>query len=653
MKRSLVLILLAISLCGSNRLVCQIFDSSEKSLHQYCDNFNGIVPANCSSYLNSVIDSSQVNELKIRGCDPEIVLDSAKRFQRNLRVLDISYSGYENLDWFNLKLDKLLIFNASHNELSDMQFIFIYHIPEIVEIDLSHNKIIDLNVKFREITTKLRKAHLSHNNLTFLRLKYFPLDSIEYIDLNSNRIQYIYEIDEREYKNFEKLQLDGNPIQLNNCTLINDMAFAHSRGNSIKFSRFSDDACHGKRVHIVRYNSTKNTSEVILIKPDGTFDIQCRDKCFENMIRNYASRNVFRNGSDAAQNIGSSTSWLDLSGNFIGELSVNAFQEFVHLHGLNLSDTNLVHFDFDMLRSQKETITVVDISNNKLNRVNNTQSLRNYSLRELIMGGNKIENAYEIIRYLSPSIEKLDLCGGNVGKVNDTTFQRLIVLKQLNLSNTNLVLPNSNPFEMLQSLEVLDLSHNNLEDFSFSFLSTTLYKLTELNLIGCKIKDISTVIQCLGPNLSKLDLSDNTIRKIEEQTFQKLDKLTDLKLRNLNLQSFELNVLKFQRDLKFLDICNNKLTTIDLQSFPVNNFNHINLEGNDLTELTNLHQTDALKIQLDVANNQFPCNYLKQLKKDYELCGESWRQKNNRDCRTTTQSINGFLQNVYDSIKFW
>lgn len=655
MKRSFALFLLVvISLCESNRLVCQIFELSEKSLQQYCDNFNGILPVNCASGINSTIDSSQVNRLKIGGCDPDIVLNSAKRFQRNLRVLDVSYSRYKNLDWLDLKLDQLQIFNASHNELSNIRSIFVYHIPEIVEIDLSHNKIDDLNVKFREITTKLRKAHLSHNNLTSLRLRYFPPDSIEYIDLNSNRIQYVYEIDVREYKNFKNLQLDGNPIQLYNCTLLNDVAFAHYPGNSLKFSRFSDDACHGKQIHIVRYNSTKSTSEIILIKPDGTYEIQCRDKCFENLIRFYASRNVVQNGSEVVQNIGSSISWLDLSGNFIGELSVNAFDEFVHLHGLNLSDTNLMQFDFEILRSQKETITVLDISHNNLKRTGNSSSLQNYNLRELMMDGNRIENAYEIIKHLNPSIKILDLSGGNfVGKLNDTTFQRLIELQRLNLSNTNIISSNSNPFEMLQSLDVLDLSQTNLENFDFSIFSDTLYNLTELSLVGCRIKDVSTVIQHFGPNILKLDLSENTVRGINEQTFRKLHKLTELELRNLSLQSFELSALKNQRELKFLDISNNKLTTIDLQAFPVNKFYHINLEGNDLIELTNLHQTDALKIQLDLANNQFPCIYLKQLKKDYELHGESWRQKNNRDCRTTTQSINGFLQNVYDSIKFW
>lgn len=85
-------------------------------------------------------------------------------------------------------------------------------------------------------------------------------------------------------------------------------------------SRVSDDVCHGKRIYIVRYNSPKSTSEVILIKPNGTYEIQCRDNCFENMIRFYASHKV-------AQNSG--ISWLDLSRNFVGELSVNAFDEFV------------------------------------------------------------------------------------------------------------------------------------------------------------------------------------------------------------------------------------------------------------------------------------------------------------------------------------
>lgn len=79
--------------------------------------------------------------MKISGCDPEIVLDSAKRFQRNLHIIDISYSRYKNLDWFNLKFNQLQIFNASHNELSHLLGSLFREKPEIVEIDLSYNNL--------------------------------------------------------------------------------------------------------------------------------------------------------------------------------------------------------------------------------------------------------------------------------------------------------------------------------------------------------------------------------------------------------------------------------------------------------------------------------------------------------------------------------
>lgn len=94
---------MVVSLCESNRLVCQIFDSSKESLQQYCDNFNGTLPQNCCSEVqNSTIESSQVKQLKISGCDPAVVLESSKRFQNNLQALDISYSGYTDLTWLEI-----------------------------------------------------------------------------------------------------------------------------------------------------------------------------------------------------------------------------------------------------------------------------------------------------------------------------------------------------------------------------------------------------------------------------------------------------------------------------------------------------------------------------------------------------------------------
>lgn len=120
-----------------------------------------------------------------------------------------------------------------------------------------------------------------------------------------------------------------------------------------------------------------------------------------------------------------------------------------------------------------------------------------------------------------------------------------------------------------------------------------------LNLADCRIA-FETVIQYLGPNLSSLDLSSNAAYG------------------TIDSSNFDLNILRHQRKLTSLNIANNELKTINFKSFPFDQCVHINLEGNDLVELTNLHKRNSRWswATLKFANNQLPCAYLKQLKKD-------------------------------------
>lgn len=649
MKHFVAFILFVVGLCEANYLVCEIFDQSEKSLDKYCNGTIGTIPGNCSGDINPV-ELSRVEKLKMRGCDPNFVLNTAKQLT-NLRVLDISYSSYNSLDWLDLKFNRLQIFNASHNELFSCRFSF-KNTPEIVEIDLSHNNLQRHTLPYFTRLDKLKKLHLSNNDiLSSVDGRYFESINLEYIDLKSNGLVSIPNPDTK--KNLKELHLEMNPISFQLCTHIVHESYPSL--NSLYFSwkavsQFDGDHCEIKRMRIVK----NTTVEGILVTSNGKYEMHCTDECLGSIYTFRAGRDSFENITEVMQNFGSKIHSIDLSKNFIGELNTNSFKRFIDLNELNLSETNLTKFGFDVLWNNMR-ISQVDISNNKLKHLSGIPSLQKYRLQTLNIGGNQIENMNEIIEHLDPSLEELDVSGNTVGNLTATTFQKLSSLQRLNMKNTNLTLPNTNPFETLQSLKFLDLSHNHLENVNFTTLSTILNNLSELTLSNCRIKNISEVIQYLGSSLLKLDLSKNFAHGLNDQTFKNLENLEVLNLSDTNLQSLDPNLFKYQQYLNVLDISDNKLNAFDLKLLPSHHPYQLNLEGNDLTELINLQESKSRNINFKLAQNQFSCLYVKQLikTKNINLLGNSWQQKDERDCRSTKQSINSFLSSVYEKVKFW
>lgn len=650
MKYLVAFILIVIGLCEANQLVCQIFNQSEKSLEQYC-NENAIIPVNCTKELNS-IDSSQVEKLKLRGCEPNFVVNTTKELS-NLRVLDISYSGYKSLDWLNLKFNQLQIFNASHNELHNCSYSF-KNTPEVVEIDLSHNSLLRNTLPQFKGLDKLKKLHLSNNDIFYsVDGSYFDSKNLEFIDLESNGLVSILKPEMKD--SLKALHLENNPISFYSCNLIGHESYPSL--TSLHFSWKSVDGfygdtsdCDGKRIRIVK----NTTFEGIFITKDRKYEMHCPDKCLASVYTFRAGYKTFENVSELIEIFGSNIHSLDLSKNYIGELNTYLFDQFFVLDELNLSETSLTKFDFDLLRNNQR-LSSIDISNNKLKQLNNVELLQDhYKLEVLNLGGNQIEHVNEIIEHLNPYVKELDVSENDVGNLTATTLHKLVYLQRLNMKNTNLTLPNLNPFETLQSLMILDLSQNNLGNVNFSAWSIILNNLSELALSDCRIKNISEVIQYLGSSLQKLDLSKNVAQGLSEHTFQTLNQLRVLNLSDTNLLNINANPFKYLRNLDVLDLSHNKLKVFDLKLLPIRIY-RLNLEGNDLTELKNLRGSDFKGFSLKLANNRFHCSYMKELSKskDINLLGESWLQKDERDCRSSAQSVNDFLNGVYESVKFW
>uniref|UniRef100_A0A8C6UAE5 TIR domain-containing protein n=1 Tax=Neogobius melanostomus TaxID=47308 RepID=A0A8C6UAE5_9GOBI len=118
-------------------------------------------------------------------------------------------------------------------------------------------------------------------------------------------------------------------------------------------------------------------------------------------------------------------------------------------------------------------------------------------------------------------------------------------------------------------LNILDLSNNqisHIEDASFSHLSS----LTVLSLIGNKLMELTDHMFTGLSNLTVLNLTENQITFVSEFVFVPLTKLLQLRLRDNRLSSISdiVKVVSFCPLLKFLDLSNNPLSSIESEQFP-------------------------------------------------------------------------------------
>lgn len=579
---------------------CLIYDEKTKSLEKYCEKYKETIPKNCSDTLTIVVNPLQVSRLKIGGCDPFVLLLDIDKY-RNVSVLDISHSGYDNLDWFDIHLKRLKKFIGSHNQIQEIMY-FLEHATEVTEIDLSHNKLWLMDAMTFGRLEQLRKIDLSYNAISSMHFETFKDSSrLELIDVSNNGL---YDVPVFPLnKQLKVLRLEKNKIPIFSCFQIDIMRTVSVRLSWQNVKSFYGDACASKNLHVIR----NSTIQGIVVNASGKFELHCNAQSFQQLKHFKAGHRSFSNVQDLTHCFGGALQEIDFSGNFVGTINTTTFRKFTNLRQLSLSDTLLTGFNFDALKSLKQ-LKILNISNNKLKYINNSLLLTNYTLEKFFIAGNELENVPELLHYVSPSVDALDLSGNYLGKLNATTFERFTALNSLNLSNTMLSFTNENPFEPLLDLQFLSISHNNLEHTNFSIIANTLKILSEFNVAHCHIKNVTDIVRGLGDPIAKLDLSYN---EIEDVDFAQL---------SINLR-------------------------------------HLNLEGNNLNDLHDLTKLRFRWLEsLAIARNQLQCAYLKEYikyEKYLHLIGEHWMQKPNKDCRSTKQGIVDFLDSVYDRVKFW
>lgn len=647
---AVILILFSIHQCKSNHndVQCQKYDEHSNSLEFYCENFSEKLPEKCSEHLDTMPYSQNITQLKIGACDSDMVLDIIEAYNETIRVLDISQSGYMNLEWMSSvsPLKQLEVLNVSHNKLEWIPMEFMANTPELREIDLSYNLIyiIDQDNRMKG-AKKLEKIILSSNRITHIHSHTFQESpNLHFIDLSHNKLSLIPTFPPN--KRLRVMHLEDNTILDFYCSWIAQQNETSIHLNwTFVWSFDIDQTCRQRRIHII----PNNERDGILIKSNGRIELHCRKQSFEKLAIFKAAPHAFDNIADIIQCFGYSVRIVDLSNHIIGKIDPIVFDPFVILQRLRLTNTMLTEFDISRYQN-RQALIALDLSQNNLKRVDNISRLLN--LQELDVAENLIENIPEIINGLPISLTYLDVSGNFLGAVSQTTFHWINKLQSLKLSHTELSFNDSNPFEPLNDLLFLDISRNNLNNSNFDRFDETFRKLIAFNASRCHIDGVTEIVRKLNRKIEELDLTGNVWGELNANSLEPLHELAKLNLSDTNLLSFDSTLFWHLNKLVNLDLSNNRLKSIDLELLSTR-VEWLNLEGNDLVKIENF--TPKQKIALGISRNQLMCTDVKRIKHQHNVIsfGDPSDQKHQNDCLSSKQSINDFLSTVYDKVVFW
>ncbi|GFG35759.1 hypothetical protein Cfor_05204 [Coptotermes formosanus] len=248
-----------------------------------------------------------------------------------------------------------------------------------------------------------------------------------------------------------------------------------------------------------------------------------------------------------------------------------------------------VNFDWNDIKHLKKFpnipgIVSLSFRHNKMTEIQGSAFVKLDNLKVLDLSYNQLtaegvqadvfRGPYSSQRYNPLGIAVLDLGSNQIHALSPHSFEHLPNLMELRLNNNPLkvlspatVMALSSP----ESLQTLDLSYTGLSDLPETFvqLSSVRHKLQFLYVNGNRFSHVPQTLAALGDSLQKLNLNDNPIPELDEDSFRGL-----LLLRELNISAMSHlgrigpSTFTHLRSLEIL-FCsyNHNLTEIDEEAF--------------------------------------------------------------------------------------
>ncbi|EDW58374.1 chaoptin [Drosophila virilis] len=307
---------------------------------------------------------------------------------------------------------------------------------------------------------------------------------------------------------------------------------------------------------------------------------------------------------------------LDLSGNGLGELAANIFEDLENLQALNLSGNHLSPSLTPALFRPLTRLQVIDLSQCQIRQLSGDLLAGLQDLKHIHLAGNQLQELQDGSFVNLWNISSIDLSNNQINSIRAGAFVNVMQLKRLDLRGNRLSAFKGEFFNTGTGIEELDISHNQL---SYLFPSSFRIhpRLREIRAAHNKFSYFPAELIASLQYLEQIDLSDNQLKTVEELDFARLPRLRVLRLAHNQLDMVSEMAFHNSTQLQILDLSHNSLDRIGERTFEgLVRLEQLNLEHNHLAEFSDSvfeHSKLHMLENINLAHNRFEYAPLKAL----------------------------------------
>lgn len=424
-----------------------------------------------------------------------------------------------NLDGNQVSRDNVRKINFEMCKMPKLNCDYLEKYNTIRELNVSYTGLEQLNKEAFNKAQQLRKFNASHNDIASIpALLFHNAENLEEVDFSYNKIQRFDSFALSGAKKLTKLDFSYNLlvcIKADYFDSVLNLLYLNLSHNSI--SEVAPDAfkvLSKLNTLDLSFNSIKVTKSNMFEGLAGLVNLVLVQLSNETIDVEPLTFNHLN-----------SLKMLNLSNNHIEKIEQNTFYNLSKLSTLIFAPVQI-----DMM----DRFGFAGINNIKeLNLSRSNSFAKNRTIID--------KDAF----YNFTSLVSLNLANNRIENLNVGTFYKLQNLQHLNLSNIHLTEIRFGTFSQSKTLLTLDLSKNFLKKFDFANFLPVYYQFRKFYLNGNRLTELQEFRRSLVPNLSVLDLTDNSFNCTYLKNFLFI-LLSDLKTMEVSSQisfnPYEVNI---------------------------------------------------------------------------------------------------------------